>query len=229
MKNKIGFRKKVVKYPVLMVQKKLMEKHYSYLTYEIEKNVLTCTGWLQPEGCKTKYKIKIEIMYTILFSICVLVFFSYNFRKGWSNYNVFNQTEVFAINKEKGQLMLDAGRVAELGKLRPYLYNNDCVMTSHENMWGYIYLNNATPLYLPFRFKENYFYYYIKKHDVDPTSITYVELKRKPFPESFKKYLSVITDEKHELEMIDLDQFMVYQFKQLEHDAHLVDRGLPNR
>ncbi len=60
MKNKIGFRKKVVKYPVLMVQKKLMEKHYSFLTYEIEKNVLRCTGWLQPEGCKTKYKIKIE-------------------------------------------------------------------------------------------------------------------------------------------------------------------------
>lgn len=60
MKVKLGFRKKVIKYPVLVVQKKLMEKHYSYLTYEIKTNVLICTGWLQPEGCKVKYKIKIE-------------------------------------------------------------------------------------------------------------------------------------------------------------------------
>lgn len=60
MKNKIGFRKKVVKYPVLLIQKKQMEKYYSYLNYEIKNNVLICKGWIQPEGCKVSYKIKIE-------------------------------------------------------------------------------------------------------------------------------------------------------------------------
>lgn len=60
MKLKIGFRKKVVKYPLLKIQQKLLEKQFEYLNCKIENNILICTGYLRPDGCKNEYKVKIE-------------------------------------------------------------------------------------------------------------------------------------------------------------------------
>lgn len=60
MKIKVGFSKKVNKYPHLLIQKKLVEQHYTFLSCSIKKEVLTCTGYLQPPGCKDRYKVKVE-------------------------------------------------------------------------------------------------------------------------------------------------------------------------
>lgn len=39
----------------------MIEKYFEYLSCKIDhKNVLTCIGWLQPDGAKEKYKVKIE-------------------------------------------------------------------------------------------------------------------------------------------------------------------------
>lgn len=60
MVPKLGFKTKFHKYSVLLIQKKLIEEHYSFLTCKIKNEVLICTGFLQPPGCKNPYKIKIE-------------------------------------------------------------------------------------------------------------------------------------------------------------------------
>jgi hypothetical protein len=53
-------RKRDYRYAYLTSQQKQIEKHYDFLKCRIENNVLKCTGWIQPEGCKEAYKILIE-------------------------------------------------------------------------------------------------------------------------------------------------------------------------
>lgn len=53
-------RKRDYRYAYLISQQKLIEKHYDFLKCHIEKNVLKCTGWVQPEGSSQAYKILIE-------------------------------------------------------------------------------------------------------------------------------------------------------------------------
>ncbi|WP_316794422.1 hypothetical protein [Pedobacter frigoris] len=61
MKERIKIpRKKGYKYFYLNSQKQLIEKHYDFLKCRIEKNVLKCVGWIQPEFCSNAYKVLIE-------------------------------------------------------------------------------------------------------------------------------------------------------------------------
>lgn len=53
-------RKRDYRFGYLQAQQRLIEQHYDFLKCRIENNVLKCTGWLQPEGCKEAYKIRIE-------------------------------------------------------------------------------------------------------------------------------------------------------------------------
>jgi len=48
------------KYAFLYHQKLLIEQTFSYLKCDIKNNVLVCIGWLQPQDCKDRYKVKIE-------------------------------------------------------------------------------------------------------------------------------------------------------------------------
>ena len=144
---------------------------------------------------------------------CVLVFFSFNFRTGWSNYNVLNQKVRYEISDKKGVVYLEQYRVDRLKELAPYLKNNPCVITSHENVWGYVYLLDSKPLYISFRFNPKFFYYFIKEHDVDQYAITFVELNRKPFAEGFKDFLNGQQTPAHQLEKIFLSEFTIYKYK----------------
>jgi hypothetical protein len=53
-------RRRNHKYAYLMNQKKLIEKHFSFLKCQISNKVLRCTGWIQPEGSSRSYKVLIE-------------------------------------------------------------------------------------------------------------------------------------------------------------------------
>ncbi len=161
---------------------------------------------------KHNYSFRPVILFTALSMVSVAVFFSYNFRTGWSNYNVLDQTERFSISQNKGDLYLDRQRVKSLEEVRPYIGNNEKVLVSHENVWGYVYLLNARPLYLAFRFKENYFYYFLQRKNESPYSITYIELKRKPFPETFKTFLNGKQSSDYSLQIVDLNEFRIYTF-----------------
>lgn len=55
-----GKRKPYNKYAVLLNQKRLIEKHFNYLSCNICNYVLICTGGIQPSNCKNEYRIKIE-------------------------------------------------------------------------------------------------------------------------------------------------------------------------
>jgi hypothetical protein len=55
-----GRRKPYNKYAILTYQQNLVEDNYPFLKCKIIKNVLVCEGWLQPDHCKERYKIKIE-------------------------------------------------------------------------------------------------------------------------------------------------------------------------
>jgi hypothetical protein len=55
-----GKRKPFNKYAVLSYQQKLMETNYPFLNCAVQNNVLVCGGWMQPDHCSKKYKIKIE-------------------------------------------------------------------------------------------------------------------------------------------------------------------------
>jgi hypothetical protein len=48
------------KFSFLSYQKYLVETHYSFLNCVINKNVLKCTGWIQPPDCTNRYKVLIE-------------------------------------------------------------------------------------------------------------------------------------------------------------------------
>jgi hypothetical protein len=60
--NSLFFKKKksFSRFGNLLIQKKMIEENYPFLTCNIVREVLTCTGWVQPDGCLDKYKIKIE-------------------------------------------------------------------------------------------------------------------------------------------------------------------------
>jgi hypothetical protein len=48
------------KYAFLSFQQHLVETDFSFLTCFIERNVLKCSGWLQPPDCTYRYKVLIE-------------------------------------------------------------------------------------------------------------------------------------------------------------------------
>ncbi len=48
------------KFSILRYQQELIEINFPFLSCNIKNKVLCCTGWIQPDGCKEKYKIKIE-------------------------------------------------------------------------------------------------------------------------------------------------------------------------
>lgn len=61
MTNKVFIRGlKYNKYALLIKQKKQVEAHFKFLTCRIQKKVLICIGFLKPNGCKNRYKVKIE-------------------------------------------------------------------------------------------------------------------------------------------------------------------------
>lgn len=55
-----GKAKPYSKYGVLSYQQQLIEKHFPFLSCSIINKVLTCTGWVQPDGCSQPYKVKVE-------------------------------------------------------------------------------------------------------------------------------------------------------------------------
>jgi len=48
------------KYAHLCYQQELIEKAYDFFDCRIIRNVLTCTGSIQPDNCNSIYKVKIE-------------------------------------------------------------------------------------------------------------------------------------------------------------------------
>ena len=61
MKNKVRIPGlKYNKYALLLKQKKLLESHFTFLNCRIHKKVLVCTGFVSPNGCKVRYRVKIE-------------------------------------------------------------------------------------------------------------------------------------------------------------------------
>ncbi|MBI3137732.1 MAG: hypothetical protein HYZ15_04025 [Sphingobacteriales bacterium] len=38
----------------------MIEEQYPFLQCSIQNKVLVCTGWLQPDNCRDKYKVKVE-------------------------------------------------------------------------------------------------------------------------------------------------------------------------
>ena len=148
----------------------------------------------------------------VLLAVCFFNFLSYNLKRGWPNFNWFEQNERYEISSEKGHLYIERERKNELVQLAPYLKNRHKVMVSHENLWGHVLLLNAHPIYLPFRFKEKSFYYFLQQHEIPLTSITYLELKRKPFPESFIQQLHEQSVGQTALEVQEIGDFRLYSF-----------------
>lgn len=60
--NKLFLSKKRTynKFAHLCYQKLITENAYDFLNCSIKNNVLICIGWIQPNDCKNKYKIRIE-------------------------------------------------------------------------------------------------------------------------------------------------------------------------
>ena len=48
------------KFAILRYQQELIERNFSFLKCSISNRVLTCVGWIQPDDCSCRYKIKIE-------------------------------------------------------------------------------------------------------------------------------------------------------------------------
>lgn len=48
------------KYAVLSFQQKLIEENFPFLVCTIHNKVMTCIGWIKPDDCRERYKIKIE-------------------------------------------------------------------------------------------------------------------------------------------------------------------------
>jgi hypothetical protein len=53
-------RQQYAKTGILEHHRKLMQQHYNFLSYKIQKNVLICTGWIISDDYTNKYKIEIR-------------------------------------------------------------------------------------------------------------------------------------------------------------------------
>jgi hypothetical protein len=61
MSNNVFIRGlKYNKYALLVRQKKRVESNFKFFTCRIHNKVLVCIGFIRPNGCKNKYKVKIE-------------------------------------------------------------------------------------------------------------------------------------------------------------------------
>lgn len=60
MTNKFIRGSKYNKFALLVRQKKQVETHFKFLKCRIQNKVLVCKGFVKPQGCKNRYKVKIE-------------------------------------------------------------------------------------------------------------------------------------------------------------------------
>ena len=63
MKSKFLPRNKTNIYGLQSSEKKYIEEAFPFFNCSIDRSsLLTCKGWLQPDGCKSRYHVKIESM-----------------------------------------------------------------------------------------------------------------------------------------------------------------------
>jgi hypothetical protein len=155
----------------------------------------------------------IKAWFSFLTMAAVLTFFSFNFRIGWAGYRITDQTEAWSLSDVNSKLRLDPARVASLDHLSPYLRGKSGVIVSHENLWGYVWLLNAKPQYLHFRFNPEYFKHFVGLNGTQKLySTTFLELKWKPFSKEFLEWLEEAQRDGWKLKCVEVERFTIYTF-----------------
>jgi hypothetical protein len=142
-----------------------------------------------------------------LLFVCLLNFFSFNFREGWGKYKRSDQNQPVAVGPSGGHIYLDARRRDLVEKVRPLLQQRTHVVVSDPTGWGYVYLTDASPLYLYFRFNERALDHFLAEEKISTSTLTCIEIKEVPFPAGFIERLL----EKEKFTRVDLGDIALYR------------------
>lgn len=120
-------------------------------------------------------------MFKGLISLAFLVFLSYPFRTGWIGYRLLDQNAKVELPDGAGEIKLSSTIVDTYESLVPYLNKQQNVIVSDPKALGFVYLGNATPLYLYFRLSDSFLFEYAKSRNIPWEEMTFLEVKNKPF------------------------------------------------
>lgn len=125
-----------------------------------------------------------------LFALAFVVFLSYPFRMGWIGYRLIDQTTTVQLPNRAGELKLSKS-VAHISEaLGPYLQGKPNVVVSDPKVLGYVYLNDAEPLYLYFRLNDAFLFEFVDSQPRKWEEVIFLEVENKPFSISVREQMA---------------------------------------
>ncbi len=130
---------------------------------------------------KSKLGDNLLIGFLLITIVASLTFFTYPFRPAWAGgYKLIDQNREYEFKGTK--LFFDSQRYENLNEAKPYLQGEQNVLVSHPDLWGYVLILDAKPLFYYFEFND-YTLKYIEENQIPKKNLLLLEDKKYPFPE----------------------------------------------
>lgn len=155
---------------------------------------------------KSKLGDNLLIGFLLITIVALSTFFTYPFRSAWAGgYRLIDQNREYEF---KGStLFFDNQRYESLTEAKPYLQGKQNVLVSHPDLWGYVLILDAKPLYYHFKFND-YTLKYIEENQIPKKNLLLLEDKKHPFPEEM---IQKLLGDKFALEKkVELSDFNIF-------------------
>ncbi len=155
---------------------------------------------------KSKLGDNLVIGFLLITIVASLTFFTYPFRPSWAGgYRLIDQNREYEF--KGSNLYFNSQRYESLKEAKPYLKGERNVLVSTQNLWGFVLILDAKPLYYHFKFND-YTLKYIEENQIPKENLLLLEDKKHPFPvELIQKLLG----DKFALEKkVELSDFIIY-------------------
>jgi len=156
----------------------------------------------------TKSKISTYAFYGLILA-AFLTFLTYPFGTGWIGFKLSDQKYSLELPNGSGTLQLDQNVVETYRSFVPYLTGEENVVVSDPKALGYIYLCDATPLYLYFRLSDEYLFDFMQSGNRDWGDLTFLEVKNKPFSLQMKNRIEELVSSGNHA-VVSLDNHIIY-------------------
>ncbi len=146
--------------------------------------------------------------FMVIVLIAIITFFNYPYRTSWDGkYKLIEQDQAFEF---KGStLYFDKARIEILNEAYPYLKGEENVLVSHPILWGYVFLLDAKPPLLYYKFNDNVLQY-IEENNISKQKLILLEHHKYPFK---KEMIEKFIGDEFILKKTELSDFNVLTFE----------------
>lgn len=146
------------------------------------------------------------IGFLVITIVALISFFTYPLRPAWAGgYKLIDQNREYEF--KGSNLFFDSQRFESLNEAKPYLQGEQNVLVSHPDLWGYVLILDAKPLYYHFKFND-YTLKYIEENQIPKQNLLLLEDKKHPFPDEM---IQKLLENKYTLEKkVELSHFNIF-------------------